>query len=265
MHELSRGEKLAVADNIAESGVLSVNLGGGEPFMCPDVPAVVKRLSSQGVLVELATSGWQVSETQVEQVAENGLSCAYFSIDDIRPQQHDALRGQQGCFASCLRVAEQFRARGIQLICSTVVTSSNFEVLDDIVELAVSLGCRGIELKRLRLHGNARSRSDLELSSDQVDELYERVATWKQTAPLDIVCIYGARRVEGIDEGCPCGRSVLALMPDGGIAPCVYAPKIIGNALTDHIDDIWNSSSVLDRMRQSQGCVALGEGLEHAL
>ena len=74
---------------------------------------------------------------------------------------------------------------------------------------------------------------------------------------MPISCIYGAKRVEGIDEGCPCGRTILAIMADGTIAPCVYNPQSIGNATCDEISELWHGSELLARMRASEGCAAL--------
>ena len=265
MRELDLAGKLAVAGNIVESGVLSVNLGGGEPLLCADAPRIVERLASENVLVELTTSGWGTTPERVHELADAGLKIAYLSIDDIRPDRHDALRGQPGCYEACLRAARLYRDAGIGLVCSTVVTSANFEVLEDLVLLAVHFGCSGIELKRLRLQGNACSRHDLELSDAQVEELYRRVAAWKRRYPLDIVFIYGARAVPGIDEGCPCGRTVLAILPNGDVAPCVYRPYAIGNATRDRLDVLWTESPELARMRASGACASLEGAFEDVL
>lgn len=255
--ELGHDERLTIADNIVASKVLSVNIGGGEPLVCPDIMDVIERLAAGKVTVEVATSGWNVDDATAQRLKCAGLSFAYVSIDHADVGPHDRLRRHSGSHTAAIAAMDSFARAGIAPIASTVVTSDNFDTLESIIELARVHRCVGIELKRLRLQGNALDEPQLQLSREQEAELMAAVPRWKTRYPeLAISFIYGETATSGVDEGCPCGKTSLGIMADGSITPCVYNPVSIGNTLEDSITRIWNESPELAWMRAHHTCIA---------
>lgn len=260
--ELDLEGKLAVADNIVSSRVFDVNLGGGEPLDCPDVYAIAERLADGGVTVSICTNGWQADPGSARYLHGCGVGRVYISLDGACAETHDALRRHGGSFASALDAMATYRDAGMEVGISTTVTSANFEELGAIAELAESRGAASIEFKRLKREGNARGRSDLELTPEQEDELIGAFPGIRDGVSIPASLIYGFDGVEGIDEGCPCGKSVLAIMADGTISPCVYSRIPLGNATVDRIDDVWFGSPALERFRNTGACPGLGFDIE---
>jgi MoaA/NifB/PqqE/SkfB family radical SAM enzyme len=186
-----------------------------------------------------------------------GLSGVILSLDSADPLLHDSLRGRKGSHDSCLETARLFRRTGIPVRVSTVLLRQNYDSLDRIIHLADSVGARAIEFKRLRPVGNARDVSNLALDETQEDTLYEYFSKLKERSAIEISLVYGEQPVAGIDSGCPCGKTVLCILGNGDIAPCVYNPKVIGNALKDTITAIWCSSKELDFLRKHFCCQGL--------
>jgi MoaA/NifB/PqqE/SkfB family radical SAM enzyme len=255
--ELAVAEKLKVADNLVRSGVFSVNLGGGEPLMSEDIFPVIRKMSSHHVHVVLSTNGWQTASTLTLRLKDAGLGAVLLSIDNVNPEAHDRFRRQAGSFAACLRAARLYRLQSIPLSLSTVITSENFDSLDDLAKLATELGCVGLELKRLRLQGNAQEQKELLLSAQQEQALYHLVPSLRSRYPLRITLVYRVSPVSGIDEGCPCGKTTLCVLANGDLAPCVYNPYVIGNALRDDIGLIWRTSPYLKYLREQFICHGL--------
>ena len=256
-NELSSAQKHLVAKSLAKSHVFSVNLGGGEPLLCNDVLENITYLARNNVHVLLSTNGWNTSFETTYALAQAGLGRIILSLDSANASRHDAFRNRVGSFDKVIQAAALYQQQNIPTSVSTIITSRNFDELEDIIVLAHSLGCSAVELKRLRLSGNAREQTDLLLSSKQEEGLYRQMAQWKRRFPLDIQLVYGTQPVEGIDAGCPCGRTSLCVLANGDIAPCVYNPRIIGNALVDDIDDLWRTSPLLQDLRRHFVCHGL--------
>ena len=255
--ELDLPGKLAVCENIIKSGVFSVNLGGGEPIFHPDTEHVVRRLSSSNVHVTLCTSGFMVGKNEVRAMAEAGLRTSYVSIDDDRPAHHDAVRGASGVLESALAAVRLFKDRDIEVGISCAITSDNISRLSDIAALAESIGASSVEFKRLKPQGNATALRDLLLSPEEEVLLYDLIPRIKAERGIGVSLIYGARKVDGVDEGCPCGKTIMSIMSDGTIAPCVYNPIRIGDATRDDLLAVWATAPQIEHLRNSGTCAGL--------
>ena len=256
--ELDLERKLLVADNIVRSGIFDVNLGGGEPLDCPDLDEVARRLSDGNVSVSICTNGWDAGPDDAKRLLDCGVNRVYISLDGACASTHDALRRHPGAFDSAVAAIDVYRGAGLQVGISTTITRTSFDEMGDIAVLAETHGAAGIEFKRLKLQGNASGRHDLELSPEQEEELAETFPEIRGSVSIPVSLIYDFEGIEGIDEGCPCGRSVLAIMADGAICPCVYSKMPLGNAAVDAIDGIWFGSPELDRFRNLGMCPGLG-------
>lgn len=255
--EANLNDKLKIAENLARNKVFNVNLGGGEPLLSDDCIPIIKYLSSKGTRVNLSTNGWKATESLAKKLKDSGLGGVAISIDHIDSSIHDSGRNMNGSLEEAYKAIEIYLNAGIDVYISTTITSRNFDCLEEIIKKGALLGVKGIDLKRLKTMGNAYERSDLELTSDQVDSLYNNIPIWKASYPILINLVYGTKRIPNIDAGCPCGKSSLAIMCNGDISPCVYNVNTIGNAIIDDIHDIWCNSNELKYMREHFSCIGL--------
>ena len=255
--ELPLQDKLKIAENIIRNDVFNVNLGGGEPLLSEDCLPIIEKMSAQDVRVNLSTNGWKTSTEKVRELKTAGLGGVAVSIDHIDETVHDSGRNMPGSLREVYKSVEKYVDAGIDVVISTTITSRNFDCLEDILDKAVSIGAKGIDLKRLKTMGNAFDRPDLLLNEQQTSLLYENVVKWRKSYPLSINFVYGANRIPNVDAGCPCGKTSLAIMCNGDISPCVYNVQVIGNAITDDLHEIWCHSEDLKYMREHFSCIGL--------
>ncbi len=259
--ELTTEEKLRVAENLVHSKVINVNLGGGEPLLCEDCFEIIEYMSSRNISVNLSTNGWKINNFTINKLKKAGLRGVYISIDHVLAEIHDEGRNCKGSFNEACEAVRKYVAAGLRVFLSTTITSRNYDVIEDIIALGISLGANGVDLKRLKTMGNAYERCDLEITEQQKEELYKNIPMWKEKYPLKINLVYGSKRIKGVDVGCPCGKTSIAIMCNGDISPCVYNTYKIGNAINDDINDVWCNSSSLKFLRENFNCLGLGRGI----
>ncbi len=256
--ELSPSEYLYIANVLSKSNVFHVNLGGGEPTLRNDILEVSKILSSNNIKVSLSSNGWCLNKSSLEALKKAGIDTIVLSLDHSIPKKHDKFRGFDGSFNKIIEVIKTAQSLGFVVKLSTVITKLNFEVLEDIIKLSVSEGCNGIDLKRFKPIGNGhRIKKQLELDDKMEESLYSDIIKWKKRYSNKVNLIYGDKFIEGIDSGCPCGKTSLALFPNGDISPCVYNKSIIGNIMRNDLSTIWKSSPKLNAIRTNFSCLGL--------
>lgn len=259
MNELDYNKKMMVARNLVRNKVFNVNLGGGEPLLCDDCFDIIQYLSDNNVHVTLSTNGWKLSKEVVKRLQHAGLSQVSISIDNSDRRLHDDNRNQPNSWDEACKSVRMYVNAGIDVLISTVITKQNFKNLEDILKLGVSLGASVIDLKRLRTMGNAFYRRDLEINEIEREQLYRNLVAWKAKYPIKINLSYGSSFINGIDNGCPCGKTSLAIMCNGDISPCVYNVYKIGNAVQDDIHEIWCKSESLTYLRSHFSCMGLAK------
>lgn len=257
--ELSFHEKVIIAENLIRNKVFSVNLGGGEPLLCDDCYDIIKLLSDNHIRVNVSTNGWKISDECIRHLKEAGLYGVSVSLDSIHAYKHDNLRNREGSFEEACSSIRRLSEAGLFLYVSTVITRDNFDELDSIIELGKKLGAGGVDFKRLKITGKAIAMQHKDISPEQLGLLYKKMPVWRQRFPVGINLVYGAKRIPGIDAGCPCGKTALAIMCNGDISPCVYNIRVVGNALVDDIHDVWVNSNDLNYLRSHFECLGLAK------
>lgn len=95
-----------VADALGSLSLV-VSLTGGDPFLRDDLPLVVRRLARSHFPV-LTTHGWLVTRERAQALWEAGLEAATVTLEDARPERHDARVGLPGAHARALLAVEAF-------------------------------------------------------------------------------------------------------------------------------------------------------------
>lgn len=256
--EVSYEDKVKIAENIIKNNVFQVNLGGGEPIMDSNCIEIIKMLTDNNIFVALSTNGWYIDFDMALALKNAGLNKVNISFDNVDEKIHDESRGKPGSFKKAEQAMKNLNEVGIPIAISTTITSKNFEYLEELIKFASERKCTYVDLKRLRIEGNAKERHDLELCENQKEKLYEQIVRWRKAYPELIISLtYGTDYVEGIDGGCPCGKTAAAILPNGDFAPCVYNTYVLGNVLEEDISALWHCKE-LNYLRENFECLGMG-------
>lgn len=130
--ELSTEQFISALDRLAEAGVLSLTLTGGEPFLRNDILTIlqhiVKReffstiILSNGTLITAHHRDYIIKHT-------NYFTYLRFSFFSHVPAVHDAFTGVAGSFAKALATATALWQGGVRILVIINLTEQNIDTL----------------------------------------------------------------------------------------------------------------------------------------
>jgi len=111
-----------------------INFGGGEALLRDDVLELVQEASARGFITNIASNGWLIDKPMAQRIAASGLRSINLSLDSLRPEVHDTLRGTPGATERVFQAINALRdaAPEIEIGICTVLYDTN---IGDIVPL----------------------------------------------------------------------------------------------------------------------------------
>jgi pyrroloquinoline quinone biosynthesis protein E len=255
--ELSEVEWCRVLQEAAALGVLQVHFSGGEPMARRDLAQLIAAASEHGLYSNLITSGTLGGAAEIEAFAKAGLKHVQLSFQDVAPDNSDRIAGLAGAHARKTAFAAAVRAAGLPLTLNMVVHRQNLGGLPQMIDMALALGARRLEVAHVQYYAWALvnraaflpSRAELDAATAVVQAARERL---KGVLTIDyVIPDYHARRPKSCMNGW--GRQFINIMPSGKAVPCHAAESLPGlefPSLRDSsLADIWYRSAAFNRFR----------------
>jgi pyrroloquinoline quinone biosynthesis protein E len=241
----------------AELGVLQVHFSGGEPLVRRDLTELVRHAAQVGLYGNLITSGIHLDAARLAALVEAGLEHVQLSIQDADPAVGDRIAGFPDAQHAKRRVARLVREAGLPLTVNAVVHRQNLDRLDDIIELAMTLGADRLEVAHVQYYGWAlRNRAALLPSRTRLDTATATVeAARARLAGVMIIDYvvpdYYAHRPKACMGGW--ARRFLNVSPAGKVLPCHAAETLPGldfpTVVEASLAEIWHHSAAFQRFR----------------
>ncbi len=237
-----------VFSEAAAIGILQLHLSGGEPASRRDLVELVAHGASLGLYSNLITSGVGVTQALMTKLGEAGLDHVQLSIQDAEPELADHIAGYKGAFARKLEVASFVTEVGLPLTVNAVIHRANVRRAGAMVELAVRLGARRVEIAHTQYYGwAAKNRGLLMPSREEAEAAIEEVERLKASLAGTIVIDHVAPDYHArYPKPCMSGwaRRTMNVTPSGKVLPCHAAELIPGlefwNVTERSLDEIWN-------------------------
>ena len=249
-----------VIDEAGELGVLQTHFSGGEPTLRRDLAELVAHAAGLGQYTNLITAGVLLDRAKLEALVEAGLDHLQLSIQDSRAGNADRIGGYRNGHAKKLQVAAMVRDAGLPLTLNAVVHRQNLDHLGEIIELAVELGAKRLEVAHVQYYGWAlHNRAALMPTREQAEASVELIeaarARLKGSLVIDyVVPDYYARYPKPCMGGW--GRQNLNVTPSGKVLPCHAAETIPGlrfdNVRERPLADIWYRSEAFNAFRGTE-------------
>jgi radical SAM protein with 4Fe4S-binding SPASM domain len=253
---------------------------GGEPLCREDLFELVKHARSLGITPALATNGTLIDTTVAQQIRDSGIARVSVSLDGATAEVHNKLRQLEGSFERAIEGIRYLRQQKVPFQINITLTKNNAGQLEEVYELAKSLGAVAVHIFMLVPVGCGQSLAETDmLSPEQYEQKlldiceldgrgelqmkvtcgphYERVIRQKGLYKSRLKTgeskgdVPGRSGHRGASKGCLAGLGVLFVGHQGDVFPCGYLPIKCGNVLEQKLSDIWYNSKDLARMRDS--------------
>ncbi len=241
--ESSQIEK--IAHNLRKIGAGVVLLTGGEPFLRPDIPEIVRIFKKYGLDIRLQTAGLIKTWPKIKKCVENGARDINVSLDTLDEELGDYINGVKGSWKDAIKtisfISMNFPQRDSICALGCVLSPYNIDEIFAILEFATQIGWwlslvpahiserdveqkienfRGVDktfvfiqndyskLKRLIDELKIKKIKGYNLfdSNEYLDSVYHFITTGKPNW-----------RKKGI---CDTPNLYFAILPDGRFAPC---------------------------------------------
>jgi pyrroloquinoline quinone biosynthesis protein E len=241
-------------------GILQAHLSGGEPAARRDLVEITQAANEAGIYTNLITSGVGINGDRLKALADAGLDHVQISIQDSETASADRIAGYQGAFKRKQELAAEVVKQGLMLTVNMVVHRANIERAREMVEFAISLGARRVEIAHVQYYGWAlKNRAALMPTREQVERAIPLVDTvarrHKDRIVVDAVFPdYFARYPKACVGGW--GKRSLNVTPSGKVLPCHAAETIPGLefwSVRDHpLEAIWKESPAFQAFRGTE-------------
>ncbi|MCM5692903.1 pyrroloquinoline quinone biosynthesis protein PqqE (plasmid) [Sinorhizobium meliloti] len=255
--ELSTEEWTGVFAQAADLGVLHLHLSGGEPAARRDLVELTQAASSLGLYTNLITSGVGLTEARMNSLADAGLDHIQLSIQGVSPESADRIGGYKGGYERKMAVAGWAADAAIPLTLNAVCHRQNMGEIDEMIELAIRLKARRIEVATVQFHGWAeRNKEVLMPTREQVECATRTVAEAREKYQGILVIDYvPADYYSKYPKACMggWGRVGLNVTPSGRVLPCHAAETIpslsFENVRENSLSSIWYESNAFNAYR----------------
>jgi len=269
-NELDTDEGVALIGEIARAGFKVLVLSGGEPLLRQDIGTLIAAAGERGLRPVLGTNGTLLSRDVARKLKRAGLVRAGISLDDIAPRGHDSFRGDEGAWEKGRAAMRACKEEGLEFQIHTTVTRHNWKEIEQITDLAVSLGAKAHHVFFLVPTGRGCSIGEDAITPAQVEELLRRLLEKQRGLNIEIkpVCAPQFVRIAAeigqptrFTQGCLAGISYCCVLPGGDVHPCPYLPIKVGNVRETPFGQLWQQDPNFQKLRSQRysgrcgGCI----------
>lgn len=239
----TKEQLLAIADQLAECGIFTVGLTGGEPLIREDLWELIDALSEREIGVSIIyTNGWLVDEGLLDKLEGRNMHPNFqLSFDGLG--WHDFLRGVPGAEKKTIAALKLLQERNYNVSVSMCLHRKSRGTLRETVKLLASLGVKSVKCGGMMALGEWTNPEVHDLQMTRREEL-EMMETYipqyfADDAPLSIMLedtlmytpgddaweIYNVRRVSAEEEeyvpSCGLLKDNFYIGAEGMVAPCM--------------------------------------------
>jgi len=286
--DLSNSQAKGLIEQLAELGKAQPMMpvlvfSGGEPLCRDDIFELIFYAKSLGITPALATNGTMVDAATAQKIVDSGVVRVAVSLDGATAGVHNRLRKLEGSFEKALGGIRQLHQKNMPFQINITLTRHNAGQLNDVYELAKSLGAAALHIFMLVPVGCGQVLAETDMLSPQeyeqklieicqLDGLgqlqvkvtcgphYERVIREQglyknrmKTGGVGGGDAPGREGHKGPSRGCLAGLGVIFVGHQGDVFPCGYLPVNCGNILKESLSQIWQNNKDLARMRDDSG------------
>lgn len=245
--ELTTQEILSLIEDMSDLGCQNIALTGGEPFLRKEWPLFLQKISSLNMQPIFMTNAMLINDDVIDILKLYPNVGIGISIDGADKETHDYVRGIPGIFEHFCNIVPKLKEAGIYVATPTTVMQSNFDKLDDILQLLIELGVDAWQIQIVK--PSERLPKEELLTEEQYYKLAEKIVEYRKNYSdkiniMESDCIgYFSKLQHGLYiqnwRGCECGIYSVSIESDGNVKGCPNMNNSEGNIKTRPFKEIW--------------------------
>lgn len=257
----------------SQVSVGTISFSGGEPTCVKAFKDMALFCRLKGSNVNILTNGTQLSEGDIEDLKNIGLSAVQIPVLSASPEIHEYLTGLPGSWEKATRslsgVASLMPGKAFAVL---VVTRVNAPGIPETLEMIHRMGVKGVMVNRFNLGGlGLRHRDELVLDRPALEKAFadvERFAASHRdmhfvSGVCTPMCVLDSRKYPHVTfTYCSTDFNLRPITVDysGNVRFCNHSPKVLGNIFKGNITSILESREAAEYFG---GIPAKCEGCPH--
>ena len=240
--ELSAGEALRVAEQIAAAEVPYVLFAGGEPAGVPHFLATAEALGRAGVYLKVETNGQRLKAQTIARLARLPVRSVQVSLDGVTQQAYARLRPAASLQAA-VETCRMVRDAGLPLEVTFAPTRFNLGEAEAVMEQAAELGAFRFNTGALMPLGRAARLWDaLEPASQDYGQFLKLLGRKEaELAGRMEVCCRPFQLRQGVEEWLREPPGTLSVQADGKVRVSAVLPFLCADLRQDSLAEAWDS------------------------
>lgn len=223
--------------------ITGLRITGGECTLHPDFAAIIRMCDQLDVPFVVFTNGhWRQTDALINLFA--GCRNLHGLLISLHGHTAETYRSFVTTNAFHVVTDTIYRAccSGVRVVTNTILLQSNVDYIDDIAALSFSLGASAVAFSRYYGH----PLPELELPPAQLQQAIRHIAARRAQDARFVFnnCVPFCFSDDLPTRGCTSGFTHGTIDPLGYVRPCTHAPVILGNALEQDMETIWNSALI---------------------
>jgi MoaA/NifB/PqqE/SkfB family radical SAM enzyme len=238
---------------LADNGVVVIQLTGGEPLVRPDLEEIIAVLGPSRFFISMGTNARLVTRERLLRLKRAGLDNLCISIDDWDAAEHDRWRGEKGTHAKALEAIELARDIGLRTMIFFVATHQNVRS-DGFLKLIEYAGkARCLLLVGWAVPAGNWNANDTILLTPEDLEYLESLQEKHLHVRTDFESNY-------LVWGCGAVKEKLYVSAYGDVVPCAFVHIALGNVIQEPLRDIRRRGLTVDWFsRYNSLCLAAND------
>jgi radical SAM protein with 4Fe4S-binding SPASM domain len=245
--ELTTEQAMAFVEDCVRTGVATVRIHGGEPFIREDLPELIRVFLANDIHV-MASTKLPLKEKVVARLAEIGLPDLQLSLDSTDDETASRLVARPNFLRGFWHNVDLLQRYGVEPKANVVVTSLNIDHIPTLIRDCAARGVRKFGLSNY-LRSPHKHKDSYFASRDKLYWLEAQTELLRNEIPgvkIDDASTMSTREMSLCSDGlstCSGGKTGFVVGGDGGVSFCDRlignSEAIVGNIKEASLLDIW--------------------------
>lgn len=227
---------------VKNGGVFECLLSGGEPLLLGDkLFDIMDVLHNDGTIFLVMTNGYLLTEKIAKRFVKYQYHWFQVSIDGATAKYHDWFRQTKGSWDKAVNGAKVIADNGIPLKIAHCITPYNIKDIDDMCDLAYSIGATSIMMGGISLSGRTNDNTDLLLTPQDKKIMKEKIEEnrIRYQGKMKVKSTNSVK--QGLLNHSKRPRSGAVIRPNGDVRIDGMAPFVIGNIINEDFTALWKN------------------------